>query len=308
MAKLTYLQLTNRILKRITLAEISDVTAATGTQEIVTELINEAQNEIWTEDNWYSLYRTRTFLTETYTASTISFAEANPDTIDDSASGFGSFQAGQAIYVTGSTSNDGTYTIATAAAGTLTLQTADDLATEAAGDSVTITAMSYPVPSDWGRTLSLVDVTNNRILFEDDTKSFDIFDPDANQTGIPEAVALEGDQYKLFPIPAGDYTIRERYWKIPDTLSANANTSDLPIECENAIIQYALMRVLEYLNKFEASDRARIEFQRHIEKAKAKNKKMIDKMNIMGSGGYPYHHRPFPPKLPSKYGHPLRYW
>ena len=63
MSKLNFLQLTNRVLKRISQAEISDVTAATGQAKIITELINEAQNELWAETNWYSLYKTRMFTT-----------------------------------------------------------------------------------------------------------------------------------------------------------------------------------------------------------------------------------------------------
>lgn len=78
--------------------------------------------------------------TATITAATIAFNDLNPDTITDSGSGFGSFRAGDKIVVSGSTSNDGEYTIATAAAGTLTLIAGDSLTTEAAGASVTITS------------------------------------------------------------------------------------------------------------------------------------------------------------------------
>lgn len=76
------------------------------------------------------------------TATTISFSDADPDTIADSGSGFvtAGFRAGQTITVSGSTSNDGTYTIASVVAGTITLDSGDSLTTESAGDSVTITA------------------------------------------------------------------------------------------------------------------------------------------------------------------------
>lgn len=70
MAKLTYLQLTNRILKRLTIAEVSDVVGLSGQPQIVTELLNEAQTTIFAEDEWYSLYTTRDISTvagtETY--------------------------------------------------------------------------------------------------------------------------------------------------------------------------------------------------------------------------------------------------
>ena len=300
MAKLTYLQLVNRVLKRITQAEISDVTAATGHALIISEMINEAQNELWTETNWYSLYKTRKWSTVTYTAATIAFNDAGPDTITDSANGFGSFQDGQQILVSGSTSNDGTWTVNTAVAGTLTLQSADEVTAEALGESITITAITYPVASDWGRGLDMVDITSNQILWEDVIRAFDMDDPNMDSKSNPTCYSFQGSQFRLHPIPAAIYVMRERYWSIPTTLAVNTDTSDLPIECENALIQYALMKVLEYLNKFETADRARMEFERLLKRARSSNSKMIDRL-IRFKGNYRYDGIA-PPRLPSAYG------
>lgn len=74
----------------------------------------------------------------TYTASTIAFVDSNPDTITDSANGLGSFRVGDIVIVSGSASNDGQYTIATVAAGTITLKSYDSLTAELAGASVTL--------------------------------------------------------------------------------------------------------------------------------------------------------------------------
>ena len=77
-------------------------------------------------------------------AATIAFNENTPnnDSITDSANGFlaAGFQPGDQITVSGSASNDGTYEIATVAAGTITLRSREDLTTEAAGSTVTLTA------------------------------------------------------------------------------------------------------------------------------------------------------------------------
>ena len=77
-------------------------------------------------------------------AATIAFNENTPDsdTITDSGNGFltAGFQAGDQITVSGSASNDGTYTISSVAAGTITLLARNDLATEAAGATVVLTA------------------------------------------------------------------------------------------------------------------------------------------------------------------------
>lgn len=306
MAKRTYLELTNTVLKRIGKAEISDVATATGNALIITEMINEAQNFLWTEEKWYSLYATRSWKTVTYTAETIAFNDANPDTITDSASGFGDFQSGQNVHVSGSDSNDGVYVVATAIAGTLTLQSADELTAEAVGESVSITAMSYPVPSDWGATIDIMDTTNNRILIEDFIRSFDEADADANQTGIPTHFSLEGDHYKLFPIPSSVDTMRERYWKIPTTLSANADVYILPIETENCIIQFTLLMINEFLKNFDASDRARISLGVFLKRAKERNKKMIDQMHVLSANTSSQygHYGIAPPSFPSGYGRP----
>ena len=78
-----------------------------------------------------------------YSASTIAFVEggASADTITDSVGGFvtAGFTAGGKIKVAGTASNDGTYTIDTVVAGTITLISADDLADELAGTAFTIT-------------------------------------------------------------------------------------------------------------------------------------------------------------------------
>ncbi len=287
MAKLTYLQLVNRVLKRITQSEVATVTGITGHGKIIAELINEAQTELWTETtNWYSLFKMRTFSTATYTASTIAFNNANPDTITDTANGLGLFQAGQTIVVSGSTSNNGVYVVNTAVAGTLTLQTADSLTAEIAGDSVTIYAVTYPVASDWGRTHHLVDMTNDRVLVEDMTRAFSEVDPNMDSTNNPTHFSLQGDFYRLFYVPNGAYKILDRYWKLPTALSTDTDTSDLPLFCENFLIYYALMKINDYLNKFDAAERLRVElygdpFKKKagiLEKAMTANKKILDRM------------------------------
>jgi len=306
MAKRTYLQLTNTVLKRIGKAEISDVATATGNVLITTEMINEAQNYLWTEEKWYSLYATRTWKTVTYTASTIAFNDANPDTITDTANGFGDFQSGQQIRISGSDSNDKVVLVETATAGTLILQAADSLTAEVLGESVTLTAMSYPVPSDWGATIDLVNVTNNQVLTEDYIRTFDEADADANRTGQPTHFSLEGAFYKLFPIPSSADTIRERYWRIPTTLSANSDVYILPIETENCIIQFTLLLINEFLKNFDASDRARISLGVFLKRALARNRKMIDQMHILSANSsYRYgQHGICPPSFPGSYGRP----
>lgn len=77
-------------------------------------------------------------------ATTLAFVDnsPNPDTITDSGNGLSTqgFEVNDRITVSGSTSNDSTYHIASVAAGALTLAAGDSLTNEAAGDLVTISS------------------------------------------------------------------------------------------------------------------------------------------------------------------------
>lgn len=204
----TYLELVNKVLKRITQTELSsDVSSAIGHAKIIAELINEAQMELWMETtNWYTLYSTRT------------------------------------------------------------ISTTADLAT-------------YALADDWGRTITLIDTTTGRVLTEDVLRAFDESDPDSDTTGTPTHFAIQGGNYRLYPIPDGTYSLRERYWKIPTPLSADDSTSSLPLFCESFLINWSLMGVLEYLNKFEQADRIKDKLygkEGILQKCKIANKKVID--------------------------------
>jgi hypothetical protein len=238
MGVLTYLQMTNRVLKRISQSVITDVTAATGQALIITELINEAQTELWSETtNWYTLYATRTFAT---VANTAEYAQA----------------------------------------------------------------------SDWGRTIDMMDTTTNRILTEDVIRAFDENDPDADYTGTPTHFAVQGSNYRLHPIPSGVLTIRERYWKFPTVLAANANTSDLPSFCDNFLIEWSRMMILEYLQKYDQADRVRLHIygvrgtgdKGLINRIKLANNKILDRMDIFQSNKYDSERGIHAPKFPSTYG------
>jgi hypothetical protein len=303
MAKQTALELVNRVLNRVGQDEVTDISALTARTHAdrILQYLNEGQNLIYAEElEWYSLYKTRKWSTVTYQAATIAFNNANPDTITDSANGFGSFASGQQVLVSGSDSNDGTYTVQTAAAGTLTLQSADNLTAEAAGETVTITAITYAVPSDWARTYALLDTTNDTFLTPDDTVTFDEVDPDSSETATPTHYGLDADYIRIYPIPAGTYSLRERYYALPTAFTANTDTSLLPIETENCLIYWAWSQELGYLNKFDESDRIMGSYNRMLKIAQKANKKKINIIRQMH--GSPPDTGIRGPRFPSSYG------
>ena len=77
------------------------------------------------------------------TADTIAFVSGTPNaTITDSGNGFvaAGFKVGNFIKVSGSSSNNGYYTVVGVTVGTLTLATGETLVDESAGASITITS------------------------------------------------------------------------------------------------------------------------------------------------------------------------
>ena len=83
--------------------------------------------------------KSRLNMGKTYTATTISFANGTTKTISDTALGLEMFPTGNRITVSGSTSNDGTYTIATGGVAASIVTSEALPLTEVAGDTVTIT-------------------------------------------------------------------------------------------------------------------------------------------------------------------------
>jgi hypothetical protein len=320
MAKLTYLQLVNRVIKRITQPEVTTLVGITGQGKIISELINEAQSELWTETtNWYSLFTERTFYTFTWppsggTGKTLTYANTSPATITDSASGFAKFVTssnigmGQTIKIQGSTYNDGVYILSPTVAPTasvLTLQAADSFPTAGADTAVTaIYPITYPVTSDFGRTYHIADMTNNRILTEDTSRSMTTEDPQMQQYNEPTHFAMEGNFYRFYYISQTGYQLVDRYWKVPTTLSADSDTYVLPLFCENFLIQWSLMRVLEYMNKFDAADRIKLGIytpnEGVLEKAKIANQRVIDRMLRFQPTGRPG--ALTPPRFSEHYG------
>jgi len=84
-------------------------------------------------------------LSYSITDDTIAFLDSNPDTITDSESRFadGGFIAGQNVTVVDSTSNDGTYLVASVITSTIVLDAGESLTAESAGAYLTIGSVDF---------------------------------------------------------------------------------------------------------------------------------------------------------------------
>ena len=207
MAKTSYLNMVNKVLRRINQAVITDVSSVSGHAQIIADLVNEGQNVIYAEDvNWYSLYTTDTFVTV-----------ASTD--------------------------------------------------------------EYTLPSDHGRTLVMINETQDWIMIPDFIPVIDKANPNRSQKSSPTHFTIQGSNYRLYPTPSAVETIRRRYYAIPTALSANANTSDLPLEVEPALIEWVFFQTYEYLKQYDRADRSRISYEKYLKKARIANDRIITRMD-----------------------------
>lgn len=129
----------------ITLAEVrtllSITPSDTGRDTLISTLIPFVQKRIVEYCNNSFLV-----LASQVRGTTVAFIAGTPATITDSDSGFvdAAFASGCDIKVRGSWFNDGTYNVATVAAGVLTLASGEVLTTETAGETITVTRIKWP--------------------------------------------------------------------------------------------------------------------------------------------------------------------
>ena len=191
--------------------------------------------------------KTGTFKTAYISASTISFTNASPSYISDSASGFltAKFAANQQITVKGSSSNDGSYTIATAIANKLTLISTDSLTTEAAGNSIAIAAFSYPdfvadiiCPDEY----CWIEKLNDRIQLNIATQEYvPSYSPDTFEE--PERFYMdESNNIYLLSTPDAIYTIKFPYWYKQTVITAPTSTIPFKGLFDEVIIESLLVR------------------------------------------------------------------
>lgn len=167
----------------------------------------------------------------TKTAATIAFVSNKPDaadTITDSGSGFvtAGFKAGMAIETTLAT-NPGPYRITAVTAGTLTLDTAHTLTTQASGTSYTITSrddIGY-LPADfWGffgkakPYINGKDYPLNPLPSQDEKLNW------YQSTGEPYFFELIGDWFVVTPPTSSDITVKGLYFQRPAALSSLEDT------------------------------------------------------------------------------------
>ena len=123
---------------------------------------------------------------------------------------------------------------------------------EIATASTTASTEYYALPSDFRRDRSLTCTVNGNAypLKRRSQKTLDNwFINSTNYTGYPSDYTIYKEQFRLYPIPNGTYTLTLSYVKQLSTLSADADTNAWMVEGEELIrsrAEYDLcMRVLK---------------------------------------------------------------
>lgn len=73
-------------------------------------------------------------------------------------------------------------------------------------------------------------------------------------TGRPDSWYVQGDNLMLYPVPDTIYTIRYHYYVKPQTLSADADTTELPEEWEKTLVLGAQSRLEKFLGEAGSED------------------------------------------------------
>jgi len=205
------------------------------------------------------------------TETTIGFVKGSGntrDTITDSDSGFiiDGFVANQQIVVDESTSNDGTYTIYSVAAGVITLTSIGQLTTEEGITDMTIEASEIPhliaLPSDFvkefrieyrGIVLEPLNISTSGKI----TKSTGLI-----QTGTPYFYWIEGTNIQIVPKPLQEGILRlwYCYYNIDDTTTSPI----IPATEQYKIINHTLGIIYEMDQKHDIADRYYMKFEEDV--------------------------------------------
>ena len=127
-------------------------------------------------------------------------------------------------------------------------------------------------------------MTQNRVIYPDWSKVLDFDDPDEDSSGTTLVYTIENRSYKFHPKPASVDKIKEKYWKMPPKLTADADEYALPDTCEVALLTLAESNLQYFLDKSAKGDRLRILYNKSLlPDAKDSNDAILDKILTLDS-------------------------
>ena len=238
MAKKTYVKLINTVLRELNIAEISDPTIATGQASLVANYFNDAQHSIYTEEDWYSSYKERIFQTskDAYISVLTPGSLSSEFTITVTSNGVAKVITEGTNFDRSSSASVTASNIATALTTSLTSHnTVQDgetviiktkpqnevgitaIATSESDADIlkvaTIDTDTYSLAEDFGRGIALIDISTPSVLTPWGFTDFDLQNPDLSATGTPRFYSVQGNNYRLHPVPSSTLVMLDKYWR-----------------------------------------------------------------------------------------------
>lgn len=221
--------------------ESSSNSAFTAAQ--IKAYVNEGYKYICRQRNWDFL--------KTYSKDTLPFdniasqASATNITFDSGTS----FDAGMRIVVNDGVRFEDAVISSVASTPTMTLTSPGLTGTYADGDEVS--GFSLTLPSDIWKLLSVSseyldsDEQSRQTLVRITQREFEVLIGYPKSTGQPLQYYISGSYAFFYPVPDKDYQIRWEYYKIPTTMSADADVPVIPAEYTYLITYYGLMKTYQ---------------------------------------------------------------
>lgn len=112
---------------------------------------------------------------------------------------------------------------------------------------------NYSLASDYdfGGVYDVYDTTNDFKLFPVQNQQFDLVYPNPSTTGKPQFYRLwdvDADNIqviRLYPIPAGVYTVKYKYYRVPSNMTTGTETPPLPNKYRELLVLGPLAMLFE---------------------------------------------------------------
>lgn len=128
--------------------------------------------------------------------------------------------------------------------------------------------VEYQLPLDFQRlfNVALIDETGQAVPLE----ALDVqqFDTEAPSEGQPTSYNIDRTSLRLYPTPDRPYSIRFRYYRLPEALVNPNDIPELPPEYWDLLTSFALWHCYERENDYQAAQYHKARFDEDLDKAR----------------------------------------
>lgn len=128
--------------------------------------------------------------------------------------------------------------------------------------------VEYSLPLDFQRlyNVALIDGTGQAIPLE--AQEINQFDTEPPSSGQPTNYNIDRTVLRFYPTPDRAYSIRLRYFRLPETLANPNDIPELPPEYWDLLTSFALWHCYERENDYQAAQYHKARFDEDLDKAR----------------------------------------